>query len=530
MSGNSWADQIRKVLGGLILVAGIGVGAYTILILSDILTTWWVYTWFAGMLAGRGIDGYLAKMLGATLAVVSLFATHNIGKLILKRNKRMWALQALSVLVLVYGSMYAVSYKYSGGVFDVWTGQPIAKYYKTSDGQIQVMPLDAKVGPDGQALNLFDNPTAEAYRQQEILKRQKAAAEKAAAEEQVRLAEQQAQQAKEARENAEKAARDAAAKKAEEAKQAAAVDTGFFSRIFGEKKPEPPKPFKYKIDYDGISEGEFWIEKVQVANRIMVTVTIATEGLDGKEGRYRQYKDSPYLADDHGDIWQLHATTLGYDYSVMEGFLKPERVNFKMIRAGEIFRYEMIFAVKDPVPSGLKLYNMHPKDTQYIELDGWVKNAERITTTPPTTVVVQGTPQDNTAVLSHQEAPVVVKPVAYSPPPEPISVQPAPSEPLSPAPPSTDMKDYEPPLALYKPDVFGVMPAGATSADARISVTGWVSKTGDVEYAYVVNPGPYLQLSNMALETFKKWKYSPAKRNGLPIIVRVYETLYFNPP
>ena len=170
MNSNSARSAARKVGGVVLVAAGIGIGGYLLLILADIATLWWVFSRMSTVLSARGVDSDLANIYGVAFAVFSAFAAHGILWLLLTRKTRLWALRIGAIMLVWYGAIYAVSYPYSGGAINVWTGQAQVKYYRDSSNRIVTMPIGAKTGPEGQPLQVIDPKTAEEHTQQDMEK------------------------------------------------------------------------------------------------------------------------------------------------------------------------------------------------------------------------------------------------------------------------------------------------------------------------------------------------------------------------
>jgi TonB family protein len=72
-------------------------------------------------------------------------------------------------------------------------------------------------------------------------------------------------------------------------------------------------------------------------------------------------------------------------------------------------------------------------------------------------------------------------------------------------------------------------PRGARPAKGTVVVRALVDSKGRVGGTEIVS-SPDKRLSSAAVATLKKWRYTPATRNGLPIDVWWTETFQFMPP
>ncbi|HWA64446.1 MAG TPA: hypothetical protein VG866_01125 [Candidatus Paceibacterota bacterium] len=167
-------DQfLKKAIGAILILIGSVAAGYALLIVSDIFMFWWAYDKMATTLTLHGIDSYLAKIAGVTFTLVIMSLTNKLLVDVIKRKKTIWAPKAALIMVTWFGVMYLASAQYSGSIFDVFSGNARATYYRTSDNVIVKMPLGAKIGPEGQTIHVFDSKTAEEYRKQEEAKEQK---------------------------------------------------------------------------------------------------------------------------------------------------------------------------------------------------------------------------------------------------------------------------------------------------------------------------------------------------------------------
>jgi hypothetical protein len=150
----------------LLLVTGV-VLAYATFLILDLLVAWSIYGYFFRGLSRYGIPEYIGGILAVWLAAaVVWFWPTVVFSVVTRRKSWIWKV-ALGVSVW-FGVLYVVSYPYSGGLFNPFTGAPRFRYSMTTDGVIRKFPMGFTTDPDfGLPLRDFDPIAAAQYHRQQ---------------------------------------------------------------------------------------------------------------------------------------------------------------------------------------------------------------------------------------------------------------------------------------------------------------------------------------------------------------------------
>jgi hypothetical protein len=165
---NKSLNNAGKTAGVVIFgVAGIVITMWVGLIISDLLAFYLTYAFVYRMLDNYSINEWICRGAGVCFGLGVGYYLHNFLYRVVKRDKKWMAIVA-ALLLAGFAMMYIVSWPYSGGIFDPFSGKAQAVYLRMPDGTIKRFPKGMKYDPDtGRPLQEFDPATAEEYQRQQ---------------------------------------------------------------------------------------------------------------------------------------------------------------------------------------------------------------------------------------------------------------------------------------------------------------------------------------------------------------------------
>jgi hypothetical protein len=353
MARKQWTTAEK--VGGVALVAvGTFFWIYASFVIADLLTFWWVYSTSRNVLENLGATEFSASVLGVLFAsATTLLATQTLWYM-LKRDRRWVPTVAVGLCVWFY-VMHAFASPYDETIFNPFSGEARAKYYRTADGTILKMPKGAQVGPEGQPLQIFDPRTAEAFEKQK------------------------AQREKAEKEQLEK-------KKAEE--EQAEKDASIWKSLAGVFGNSDRAELASPSGRDNLT---LWIEKIQLAPDRTI-LHMACKGNYGSSGVLRpahpiefgwsdgktytfEPPETTYLTDGTGRTYDLIREDATYSPHENDSWLYGKGIIIdRIVRADEIYHFTFTFSPLSPRASGVRLH--HPWFNGVLEMDRELKRAE----------------------------------------------------------------------------------------------------------------------------------------------------------
>ncbi len=157
-------ENLKKVGGAVLVVAGVGVGFWFSLILADVVIFAWVFLSIDNMLEGRGVNEYAAKLAAAAFAGSIGWFANRILYYVIKRDKR-WVPIVAAIMVAWFVVMYVVSSPYSGSPINPFNGKA-QQCYRDQYGVIHLIGRGAEAGPYGEAVKPCSAEDAQEYQRQ----------------------------------------------------------------------------------------------------------------------------------------------------------------------------------------------------------------------------------------------------------------------------------------------------------------------------------------------------------------------------
>lgn len=157
-------ENLKKVGGAVLVVAGVGFGFWFSLILADVITFVWAFLSIGNVLEGRGVNEYIAKLVAVAFAGSICWFANRILYYAIKRDKR-WVPIVAAIMVAWFVVMYIVSSPYSGSPINPFNGKA-QQCYRDQYGVIHLIGRGAEAGPYGEAVKPCSAEDAQEYQRQ----------------------------------------------------------------------------------------------------------------------------------------------------------------------------------------------------------------------------------------------------------------------------------------------------------------------------------------------------------------------------
>jgi hypothetical protein len=337
----SAARVISKMLGAALITVGVAVLLCALVVVADLAAAWWAFSSMSSALAGHGWDKWLGMVVGVLFTILFVAMTDGMLSSVFRRKTMEVVIRVGVLVVAVAGVMYYTDRPYSGAPFDIYEDKPNYKYYLGEGGQIMVVPMSAKVGPQGQMLRDLDEKTATELERQ--------------------------RKAKKATENKPAANTPSDAQTADD-------NLSFWERITENTKPE-------------VVEGEgnlnYWVEKIEVSGDDTIVHMACESQSESEHGRlFEAVASNNYFTDKDGQVYMFRRDTISYNQRLVVEpgwFTRGANYQYRSIRPGEIYRYAMHFRA---FPEGLREAVLYDSRFGRLELKKEVRKAIRIPSTP----------------------------------------------------------------------------------------------------------------------------------------------------
>ena len=296
----NWKDDAKKVIGATLVVAGLGIGGWIFLILIDLLFFAYLFYAFDNLFQDYGLQEYLAKGIAVLFSGSICYFIGTVLKNIFKRNKA-WIPILSGFMIACFAVMYLLSSPYGNNPFNIFSGLP-GKYYRDQYGKINRAPRGAKVGPNGEAVDLFNKDIAEEYQRQ---RRRQGKPETKIGEE------------------------------------------NLFERLMGSftAKDEPTVEYAYKMK----------VEKIEIWEDRTIVHLAVSRAVPDQEGRLPTPQGENYIVDDTGQAYDLREDKAEYMTWKNRGGLS---YYIRVIRPDETYRFVNIYKGKlKSEAKSLKMYD-----------------------------------------------------------------------------------------------------------------------------------------------------------------------------